>query len=107
MTGTDTQKYVELLPKNASVCAQWVRCGRVPCRCAAGGRHGPYWYLFWREDGRLRKRYVRNAEAEPLQKALAERRGSRHRLAGQIARGQEALRQSRARVRDMESIWRG
>ena len=32
-----------------------VRCGRENCtRCP----HGPYWYAYWREDGRLRSRYI-------------------------------------------------
>jgi hypothetical protein len=32
-----------------------VRCGRKGCtRCP----HGPYWYAYWREEGRLRSRYI-------------------------------------------------
>jgi hypothetical protein len=32
-----------------------VRCGKEGCsRCP----HGPYWYAYWREDGRLRSRYI-------------------------------------------------
>jgi hypothetical protein len=32
-----------------------VRCGRSGCtRCP----HGPYWYAYWREGGRLRSRYI-------------------------------------------------
>jgi hypothetical protein len=32
-----------------------VRCGREGCtRCP----HGPYWYAYWREAGRLRSRYI-------------------------------------------------
>ena len=32
-----------------------VRCGRETCtRCP----HGPYWYAYWREAGRLRSRYI-------------------------------------------------
>lgn len=34
---------------------QWVRCGKQACsKCP----HGPYWYAFWREDGKRRSRYV-------------------------------------------------
>ena len=34
---------------------EWVRCGRKTCsRCP----HGPYWYAYWREDGRMRSRYI-------------------------------------------------
>ena len=32
-----------------------VRCGKRGCtRCP----HGPYWYAYWRENGRLRSRYI-------------------------------------------------
>lgn len=33
---------------------EYVKCGKCKGNCA----HGPYWYAYWREDGRLRKRYV-------------------------------------------------
>lgn len=32
-----------------------VRCGKQSCRSCP---HGPYWYAYWREGGRLRSRYV-------------------------------------------------
>ena len=36
-----------------------VKCGDKSCRCAKGGPlHGPYWYRYWRVDGKLKKRYV-------------------------------------------------
>jgi len=34
---------------------QWVRCGKEAC---SKWPHGPYWYAFWREDGKRRSRYV-------------------------------------------------
>lgn len=34
---------------------EMVKCGKEGCtRCP----HGPYWYAYWREDGRTRSRYV-------------------------------------------------
>lgn len=37
-----------------------VRCGKVGCKCAGenGELHGPYWYAYWREEGKLKSRYV-------------------------------------------------
>jgi hypothetical protein len=38
---------------------QWVRCGNKKCRCASGGSlHGPYWYAYWVEEGRLKSQYI-------------------------------------------------
>ncbi len=74
------------LPKKLSgaVCAQWKRCGKVSCRCASGTLHGPYYYRFWREDGRLRKAYVRSADLAAVRAACnAERELLR---AGRLAR---------------------
>jgi hypothetical protein len=32
-----------------------VRCGKPGCKTCP---HGPYWYAYWREQGRLRSRYI-------------------------------------------------
>ena len=32
-----------------------VRCGKPGCRTCP---HGPYWYAYFREDGKLRSRYI-------------------------------------------------
>lgn len=34
---------------------QWVKCGKPACNSCP---HGPYWYAYWREDGRRRSRYI-------------------------------------------------
>jgi len=45
----------QTLPKiRGAVCAQW--------RIYKGKRLGPYYFLFWREGGKLRKRYVKRAD---------------------------------------------
>lgn len=35
--------------------SRWVRCGKPTCGTCP---HGPYWYAYWREEGRRRCRYV-------------------------------------------------
>src|SRR5687768_3395699 len=65
-------KTAETLPKRSALCAQWKRCGKPACHCTRGELHGPYWCLFWRERGRLRKRYVRLADVEAVHAQLQE-----------------------------------
>ena len=67
-------KQRKALPKTGAVCAQWVRCGRLGCRCSDGQLHGPYHYLFWREGRRLRKRYIRKGDAQAIRAAYDELR---------------------------------
>ena len=34
---------------------QSVKCGKRGCTTCP---HGPYWYAYWREEGKLRSRYI-------------------------------------------------
>lgn len=56
---------------------QFVKCSTPNCRCRKGQPHGPYYYRFWREDGRLRKEYVKPADLAAVQAACALWRESR------------------------------
>lgn len=39
--------------------SELVRCGKLNCGCATQGRlHGPYWYGYRREKGRLKSWYI-------------------------------------------------
>jgi hypothetical protein len=58
-------------PLPGSLHAEWVRCGKVSCKCARGALHGPYWRHQWREGGRTRRRYVRQADLGDVRAALA------------------------------------
>ncbi len=42
-------------PRNVTFRQEHVRCGKPGCRTCP---HGPYWYAYWREDGRVRSRYI-------------------------------------------------
>jgi hypothetical protein len=37
---------------------EMVKCGKLDCRCASGQLHGPYWYAYHKQSGRLKSRYV-------------------------------------------------
>jgi len=43
-----------------TVQAQFRRCNKQRCRCQqpGKGKHGPYWYGYWHENGKLRSRYI-------------------------------------------------
>ncbi len=63
----------KIVPLPGTMYAERKRCNRPNCRCAAGGDalHGPYLYRRWLENGRLRRQYVKPAEAEQVRAALA------------------------------------
>lgn len=76
-------------------------CGRPTCRCGRGEEHVGV-YLFWREGGRLRKRYLKAHEVEAVRAACDARRGKEraNRAAARSAR--EDWRALAARVREVE-----
>jgi len=38
---------------------EMVKCGKERCKkCREGPAHGPYWYLYFRKNGRLKSRYI-------------------------------------------------
>jgi hypothetical protein len=38
---------------------EWTRCNKPGCSsCSQLGGHGPYWYVYWREGKKLKKKYI-------------------------------------------------
>ena len=64
----------DVVPPIGSLQREWRRCGKPRCRCARGSRHGPYWYLRWREGGRQRRRYVARERVDATRAALEQQR---------------------------------
>lgn len=58
------------LPPKLSYRQEWVRCGKDTC---ASCPHGPYWYAYWKQDGRTRKRYIgRHLPGQPMERVVAD-----------------------------------
>ncbi len=79
---------------------QWVRCGRENCRCAHGELHGPYYYRFFREGGRLKKRYVKQSDVETVSIACLATHVQKRRIV-------EARRIGERREQAGRAEWRG
>jgi uncharacterized protein DUF6788 len=85
-----------------AVCAQYVKCGKPNCKCALGQLHGPYFAAFWKEGGRIRKRYIRLADVEQMRELSEQPRL----FLREIAEIDDGLRQLKALVREHEEIIR-
>ena len=35
-----------------------IKCGKANCKCASGELHGPYWYAYYRVNGKLKSEYI-------------------------------------------------
>lgn len=63
-----------MLPKKTAICRQYRKCGKAGCKCNAGSLHGPYYYYFYRVDGKLKKSYIRKADAAKLWEGYSKQR---------------------------------
>ena len=51
---------------------EMVKCAKDRCnKCKAGEGHGPYWYLYFRRNGKLTSRYI--AKSDDPEGALAKK----------------------------------
>lgn len=66
------RQVVDERPARAGTLRQeMVRCGKDRCKkCARGEGHGPYWYLYFRKNGRLASRYVGKVVPDELKPAV-------------------------------------
>lgn len=59
------------LPDNVTYRQEHVRCGKDGCNSCP---HGPYWYAYWKDEGRTRKSYIgRYLPGQPLEPVVPDR----------------------------------
>lgn len=45
--------------RKATLQLELVKCGKPRCRvCKVAPAHGPYWYAYWKHEGRTRTKYI-------------------------------------------------
>ena len=70
-----------------SLVKQFVVCGKPGCRCSRGQKHGPLYYLYWKEQGRSRSLYVPRARVAEMRRQIQNYRGLRKELARRVRQG--------------------
>jgi hypothetical protein len=81
------QAFFEPLPLLAgSLVRQYVICGKSGCRCQRGQKHGPLFYLYWKEQGRSRSLYVPREKAAEIRRQIQNYRRVQKELAKQVRR---------------------
>ncbi|MBZ5514511.1 MAG: hypothetical protein LAN62_06660 [Acidobacteriia bacterium] len=69
-----------------SLVKQYVICGKPRCRCERGEKHGPLYYLYWKEQGRSRSLYVPRAKVAELRRQIQNYRHLQKELARLVRR---------------------
>lgn len=87
-----------------SVTQEYVKCGKSGCKkCASGLGHGPYWYEYWREGDRIRKRYLGKSLDGYQDRAKKPRARAQAQYGYEWARAeQERIRREREQQADQE-----
>jgi hypothetical protein len=67
-----------------SLVQQRVVCGKPGCRCQRGQKHGPLYYLYWKEQGRSRSLYVPREKVAELRSQIQSYRRFQKELARQV-----------------------
>jgi hypothetical protein len=70
-----------------SLVKQYVVCGKPGCRCQRGQKHGPLYYLYWKEQGRSRSLYVPRTRVTEMRRQIQDYRGLQKELARRVRQG--------------------
>jgi len=69
-----------------SLVKQYVNCGKPGCRCQRGKKHGPLFYLYWKEQGRSRSLYVPREKVMEIRRQIQNYRHLQKELAKRVRR---------------------
>ena len=93
---------VKAFHKTPALASYRVRCGKSNCRCTTDVRHGPYWFLHWREGTVQRRRYVRQADVAAVRAVIERQRYIDREERRAAAQAMADLRRLRTWLRELE-----
>ncbi len=96
----------ETLYKTPALVFHRVRCGKPTCRCTTGDGHGPYWFLYWREGQKQRRRYVPAPEVPSVRAVVEARRAAEQQERRALEHSLAAWREMRRWLRNLETTGR-
>jgi hypothetical protein len=67
-----------------SLVKQFVNCGKSGCRCQRGQKHGPLFYLYWKEQGLSRSLYVPREKVVEMRRQIQNYRRAQKELAKRV-----------------------
>ena len=76
-----------------SLVEQYVTCGKPRCRCRRGQKHGPLYYLYWKEQGRSRSLYMPREQVGELRRQIQNYRRFQAELSALLRRQRRAWQQ--------------
>ena len=82
-----------------SLVAQYTTCGKPGCRCARGQKHGPLYYLYWKDQGRSRSRYVPREQVSAVRRQIRNYQQFQRALAAALRRQSPRSRARKERSR--------
>jgi hypothetical protein len=64
----------ERIHENKTYRLESIRCGKEKCKCTRGKLHGPYWYSYTREKGKLKSQYIGKKLPRAIERTLQQRK---------------------------------
>ncbi len=98
-----TTEVVKMLYKTPLLVRHGVRCGKAGCRCRRGDLHGPYAFLYWRDErGQQRRRYIRRVDVGAVERIVTQRRDNDRAARRRRDEAENELRALLRWLRDLE-----
>jgi hypothetical protein len=85
-----------------SVISEFKKCGKPNCKCQRGELHGPYYYRFYRVEGKLRREYVSKSRLQGVNEQIKAYRGFQR----DVKAGNALRKRAMKLLKEYERLWK-